>query len=31
MNFEVFLVTFTGIICLFWFVNRLHKPSPNEE
>ncbi len=30
MDYNVFLVTLSGILFLFWFVNRLHKPSPNE-
>jgi hypothetical protein len=31
MSYDIFLVTLSGILFLFWFVNRLHKPSPSEQ
>lgn len=31
MNYDIFMLVFGGIVTLFWLVNRLHKPSPNEQ
>jgi len=31
MSNEIFMVVFAGVIFMFWLVNRLHKPSPNEQ
>ena len=31
MDYNIFMMAFGGIVFLFWLVNRLHKPSANEQ
>ena len=31
MDYNIFMMVFSGTVFLFWLVNRLHRPSPNEQ